>query len=303
MAAETVACAGCGVEVTRGPTKRRNGQRCERVYCSRRCYDSDRARRRGTCARCGASKPGASRFCSWACRQAARKPKPRPCVRCGAVFSPVKPIQRTKGVQMIGHNAGKTCSAECAHAWISENEERKRKIGAAFTGERHPNWQGGKSRLNDISYRGRGWQKRRAKALKRDGWRCVDCGIGREECRARFGRDLDVDHVEPFHNFTNAAEANRLPNLRTRCASCHRIAEAKRTGVQMVLPFSPKRGAHRGYARGERINTAKLTELDVRTIRRRAAAGEKAAGIAADYPVSESYVHTVIGRRSWKHVP
>lgn len=231
------------------------------------------------------------------------KPPPNNCVRCGVLFSAVKVMRRPSGnLQWVAYASGKTCSPACGRAWISENPERKRKISEAFTGERHWNWQGGKSRLHDYSNRGPGWAGIRAKIIERDGGKCRCCGIDRVECKARYGRDLDVDHIEPFHNFIRLSEANRPGNLMTLCASCHRKAEAKRTGVQAILPFGPRARTHKGYARGARVNTAKLTELDVRAMRRRAAAGESISTLAAEYGVDRSNAYLLVNRKIWKHV-
>jgi len=178
------------------------------------------------------------------------------------------------------------------------------KIGAAFAGDKHPNWQGGKSILNNTSNRGPNWKKQRERALVRDGRKCVDCGLTEGQCIQVFGRSLDVDHIVPFHNFGSYREANRLSNLACRCASCHRIEEATRSMVQMVLPMQDSESRmHKGYANGENINTAKLTELDVKRIRARAASGEAPAIIHDDYAkVRRSAIIAIIQRKTWRHV-
>jgi len=54
----------------------------------------------------------------------------------------------------------------------------------------------------------------REKALLRDGYKCGNCGITREENRAKYGRDLNVVHV-------NGSKNNDLDNLMTMCKDCH----------------------------------------------------------------------------------
>lgn len=314
-------CFRCGAEVLRRYSQRRNGQASDKVFCDRRCYTEfckennwHPAVGQGggqrspdvsvACAGCGSQffmrSYESRRYCSESCWKSSKKAKPKNCVNCGCLFTPVK---RHPTGRMISHSAGKTCSADCANQWIRNNPERKRKIGLAFSGDRHPNWQGGKALLNNLSNRGPNWNKQRAAAIKRDR-ACVDCGISNDECRVKYGRCLDVDHVVPFHNFTDYRKANALRNLECRCASCHRIAEAKRDCAQMVLHLqdSEKR-RHKGRARGEKINTAKLCEYDVRRIRVRAAAGETAREIWRDYLlVTQSAVAAIIRRKTWRHV-
>lgn len=53
---------------------------------------------------------------------------------------------------------------------------------------------------------------------------------------------------------------------------------------------------------GERCNTAKLTEGDVRLIRKRAANGERQRAIAKDFPVDWTTVGNVVRRQTWKHI-
>ncbi len=82
---------------------------------------------------------------------------------------------------------------------------------------------------------GPNWQAQRQKALQRDQFRCRMCGaalLGPEGESAMSGRDLHVHHIRPFRDFDytpgrndNYLQANRLENLITLCAACHRRAE------------------------------------------------------------------------------
>lgn len=109
-------------------------------------------------------------------------------------------------------NEGATlCSPECQADWLSE----------AFTGEGHPNWEGG----GNENY-GPGWAPARERALERDGHECVVCGATREE----LGRNPDVHHVVPVRRFVEhevltKRDAHTLDNLVSLCPSCHRKAE------------------------------------------------------------------------------
>lgn len=250
------------------------------------------------CARC-AVDIRLGRFCSMTCRVAFKRPAPRPCVRCGSVFTPVKPINRPEGLRMVAHDSGKTCCRDCQIGWIRENPVRKAKISAAMSGAGHPLWQGGKAQIANASKRGAGWPKARRLALERDK-RCVDCGMTRDQSRDAYGRDLDVDHIEPFHNFASHKEANRPENLACRCQSCHRIAEAKRRGVQMLLPFGPDRRNHHGVMRGERHPRAKVTAAQVIQIRQRRKAGEASLALAAEFGLSRRTVNGIVSGAAWK---
>ncbi|MFB6296664.1 MAG: HNH endonuclease [Halobacteriales archaeon] len=103
------------------------------------------------------------------------------------------------------------CSEACRREWLSE----------AFTGEGHPNWQGGGSG----SY-GRGWNRVRREALERDDYECVACG----RTKAEIGRNPDVHHIRPVREFveseTRAREdAHALDNVVSLCVDCHRKAD------------------------------------------------------------------------------
>lgn len=72
---------------------------------------------------------------------------------------------------------------------------------------------------------------------------------------------------------------------------------------------NPARGDRHGsrlhperVARGERASNVRLTEADVREIRRRRADGEYAILIARSYGVCEATVTHICTRRNWKHV-
>lgn len=56
------------------------------------------------------------------------------------------------------------------------------------------------------------------------------------------------------------------------------------------------------YARGERINHAKLTEAKVQVIRKRIQHGDKPSAIARDFLVDESAIRQIRDGKTWKHV-
>lgn len=70
------------------------------------------------------------------------------------------------------------------------------------------------------------WPALRMQALRRDEFRCVQCGE-----RAR----LEVDHIQPVRDAPELAFD--LSNLQTLCARCH----TAKTRRDIGLPFDPER--------------------------------------------------------------
>lgn len=299
-------CANCGKVVFSLNGKKRDGSKTDNRYCDRSCYDTHRAvikaAKTHNCECCGvAFQHGAEvrKYCGMECRLKGMKAKPKHCLNCGCFFSALV-ISSATG-KFVSVNQGKTCSRECARAWISNNEERKVKIGVAFAGSKHPNWQGGKSQINSISHRGPNWQQQRKAALKKCSYKCLDCGMTELESIEKYGSSLDVDHVTPFHNFNNYKEANRVSNLESRCKSCHKIAESKRGMVQMVLTLSDHR---RGHHNPRDIGAnAKLTKADVIRIRMMAKSGCILRYIHESFmQVGLGAIRMVIQGKTWRNV-
>lgn len=106
---------------------------------------------------------------------------------------------------------GTVCSDDCRAEWLSET----------FTGEGHPNWEGG-----DVGPYGPGWNAVRREALERDDYACVVCGTGREE----LDRNPDVHHLVPVRAYVEAPDrevrdAHRIDNVVSLCVDCHRKAD------------------------------------------------------------------------------
>ena len=103
------------------------------------------------------------------------------------------------------------CDRNCFTDWLSD----------AFTGEGHPNWEGG----GTDNY-GKGWNRVRRQALERDDHECVVCGTTSEE----LGRNPDVHHIVPVRLFDQTdgrtrEDAHDLNNVVSLCPGCHRSAE------------------------------------------------------------------------------
>lgn len=80
------------------------------------------------------------------------------------------------------------------------------------TARRNTQRNAGRVRRRDALDGGSGWARQRLRALilKRDGYRCRQCGAG--------GR-LEIDHIVPLAQGGSSAPAN----LRALCPTCHRL--------------------------------------------------------------------------------
>ena len=88
------------------------------------------------------------------------------------------------------------------------------------SGEDHYAWKGGTK-----PHYGKSWREQREKAVERDQYTCQSCGITADEHLQDVGTDLHVHHITPWDEFDNHEERNKLSNLITLCASCHRTWE------------------------------------------------------------------------------
>lgn len=223
-------CHRCGQPAYRSLSQRRDGTQSDKVFCGRACYDAHRAAGRGNCPQCGVVNPRAkNKYCSQSCKVAANRPAPCKCLNCGVLFSAIK----WHGTKRAAVNGVKTCSPECRRDWIRKDPERKRKIGEAFQGSKHPNWQGGSHR---DGFRGHDWERLSESIRDRAGRCCEHCG----KSEADNGRRLDVNHKEPFHQSTNKRAANRPANLEALCRPCHTVTDwkwRKEHPVQTALSF------------------------------------------------------------------
>lgn len=217
-------CSYCNNIVVRNKSKRRNGERSENVFCNRDCYELFRkkiiALEQVPCYVCKSmtriSKKYSRTYCSNACMLLGKKAKPKNCVNCKCLFTSIK--LNVDG-RLISNSAGKTCSSKCHIEWIKNNQARKDKISFAFSGSRHPNWQGGS---HYMASRGNGWKKLRKQILERDDYKCVKCGMTEMQSNEVYSCGLHINHIKPFHQFGGKTKlANRHSNLESLCTSCH----------------------------------------------------------------------------------
>ena len=76
-------------------------------------------------------------------------------------------------------------------------------------------------------YRGPNWYIQRRKALERDEYTCLHCGMDNDEHVAQWGGELHVHHITPRRCFDDYSdpEINTLSNLATLCHWCHGLFE------------------------------------------------------------------------------
>lgn len=61
------------------------------------------------------------------------------------------------------------------------------------------------------------WRSARMKALERDQFRCIKCGMDEDEHRVRYRTGLHVDHIVP----RRYGGGDDLSNLQSLCCICH----------------------------------------------------------------------------------
>lgn len=87
-----------------------------------------------------------------------------------------------------------------------------------------------------------------------------------------------------------------------------RLATGDRSGARLHPESYPRGDAHpfrvnpECHARGERVNTAKLTPRQVRRIRKLASSGSPCTSLARKYGVDKSNICRIIRRESWRHL-
>jgi hypothetical protein len=112
--------------------------------------------------------------------------------------------------------------------------------------------------------------------------------------------------VNPDHLFLGT----HLDNMRDRDAKGHvGLARGERNAMNLhpeIRRYGDDNAARRypeRLARGERHPSARLTENQVREIRRRfAAGGVTKAALGREYGIDEVSIGAVIARKTWKHV-
>lgn len=95
-------------------------------------------------------------------------------------------------------------------------KEYRLKLSLAKQGERHPNWQGGKSSMNKRLRATVEYKEWRLNIFKRDDHTCVECGSR--------GVNLHADHIKPFAFYPELRFD--ITNGRTLCVPCHKKTDS-----------------------------------------------------------------------------
>jgi phage terminase large subunit GpA-like protein len=201
-------------------------------FCSPSCRNKARALKQIPCPVCGnmftpqvndtggARKRHCSTKCGNASRRGSKSTNPLTHSEQERVF--IKKHYPSKGADWIVSKLGHTKKAISALTYklgvvLNKEVYRSKVHGAAkknMTGSTNPNWQGG------ITYAewGSNWIEQRAKARKRDGYKCQVCGY--------WSRSIHVHHIKPRRLFDGHVEdANVLSNLISLCGSHHILVE------------------------------------------------------------------------------
>ena len=193
-----VKCDFCGKEFFKYPYKV-----SKHNFCDRKCYLSYHKKQPllCRCEVCGKTfegvKTNANRFCSRECYNTYHsiKNKERKCPTCGKIF-------------IAKQSEDKYCSIEC----YNKNRDMPK-------GERHWNWQGGKSLINDQrdSPQYKNW---RQAVYQRDNYKCSKCGSTEK---------LNAHHIKSWKDYPSLRY--EVSNGITLCEKCH-IAYHKENGYK-----------------------------------------------------------------------
>ena len=207
-------CAVCSSKFKVKPSSEQR-----RKTCSRECATAYRSQKiTKECGYCGKEMKvspsreshGRGLVCSRECQYAKNSENSKSeeieifsCLCCNENFTLLKSKTKNK------KGAGKYCSRLC--------RDRHRK------GHDHPMY------INGVGSekRGNNWQSQKRKAKKRDGFVCQHCRLSDNQSIEAIGQPLHVHHITPYRFFDDYKVANKLSNLVTLCAMCHRIADAK----------------------------------------------------------------------------
>lgn len=86
----------------------------------------------------------------------------------------------------------------------------------------------------------------RNKALERDNWACVKCGMTQEQQVVLFGRSLSVDHIDG-EGRNSKKPNNSLENLQTLCQRCHSSKDHYWTKELKKKGISANSGFYKSY--------------------------------------------------------
>lgn len=96
--------------------------------------------------------------------------------------------------------------------WKTENQDRVKRYDKKAKDNRHFNG-------------------KREQIMERDGYKCAECGMSRDDSFEKWGFDLDIHHIDGNGRGTKDKN-NKIDNLVVLCRSCHKKIEP--TGIVAV---------------------------------------------------------------------
>lgn len=123
--------------------------------------------------------------------------------------------------------------------------------------------------------------------------------------RYGYGRYWYQEHEHPAHRLAYELTYGPVPSNLLVCHRCDNRRCVRPDHLFLGTTADNTRDRHQKQrdARGERVNTAKLTATQVLAIRRLYTEGTTIANLARQYGVSDSAIEFIIHRRNWKHLP
>ncbi len=100
------------------------------------------------------------------------------------------------------------------------SEETRRKISESCRGDKHPNWKGGITSINQKIRHSLEFKLWRTAVFERDNYTCIWCGDKNGNGKAVI---LNADHIKPFYAYPELRFA--IDNGRTLCISCHKTTD------------------------------------------------------------------------------
>lgn len=156
-------------------------------------------------------KRGRGIFCSKLCQKKSMEKKVlTKCSLCAKEFF-VKLSEHKKGSRQ-------RCSLECSKIFRKIHAKKKVKKGTP-SGEKHWNWQGGKTEKHIAIRSSVKYKEWRKSVFERDNYTCVLCGA-RNKKGSNKSVILNADHIVPLA--LNLDMALDITNGRTLCVECHR---------------------------------------------------------------------------------
>ncbi len=146
---------------------------------------------------------------------------------------------RRKTGWMLSEETKTKISKNSAKIWLGKNlaKEVRRKISRAlvgkYVGEKNPNWIKDRTKLKNYNDRQNPeYNEWRKAVLRRDDYRCMDCGIRSGEIGKRV--ILNADHIYSWKDYPRLRY--EIINGQTLCVSCHfNKTIFERTGTYQVL--------------------------------------------------------------------